>query len=79
MQIQVTQKDILSGIAGDCSACPVALALFRATGADIKVGPEEIAVGHSTYISPLVVRDFVDAFDARKMVWPFTFELPINP
>lgn len=78
MLIRVTKNDIKLGQRSHASACPVARALRRATGArEIGVDGLNISVGSQDFSSPIEVTEFVQRFDldGRQGLKPFTFEL----
>jgi len=80
--IAVTAEDIANGDPGNCSTCPVALAISRETGLDasfLDVDQEEIIIDEGQLTCPIVVQQFISRFDNGKPVDPFTFELPIEP
>lgn len=79
--VEVTQDDIHMGQRGDCSACPIALALNRRTNRKWNVGRlyASLADGKWSIDTPDEVRDFVDAFDYRNPVTPFSFWFPTVP
>lgn len=78
MLIKVTAKDIKEGVAGNCSLCPVALALKRASGQDlVKAGSMYIEVGNNSFQTPPEASRFMFRFDTRLSPLPFTFELDI--
>ncbi len=77
-RISVTAQNIKKAVPGDCCNCPIALALLRATGREIKVSSavfydwgKEIKV-----VIPPKVRKFIELFDSGKPVKPITFEYP---
>jgi len=83
MKVSVTERDIREGVVGDCDYCPVALAATRAIAeaggaAAVTATDEALTVyGERTvsFIAPTSVREFIMAFDRRKPVEPFDFEL----
>lgn len=81
MKINVTQEHINTGEAGNCKACPVALALLDAgiALAGLSVGQDEITWMRSvpTYRidTPSRVAKFIEAFDEGAPVKPFSFIL----
>lgn len=88
MRIEVTQEDIDTGVARDCRACPVALAVRRATGqsARVVVNADEIILRDSTtglllgWIKmPPDVAKFVADFDRGRPVSPISSELNFDP
>jgi len=79
MFISVTAQDIAAGRPKSIMACPIALAVQRATGVwDAWAGPFKIAVdgGHNgTHTTPAAAEDFMRRLDAGEPVQPFIFEL----
>jgi hypothetical protein len=79
MIVSVTAKDIAAGRPHSINACPIALALQRATGVpDAWAGPFKVCVTSGmdgTHDTPLVAQDFIRRIDAGQPVEPFTFEL----
>ncbi len=73
MKIEVTQRDISRGERGSITHCPVALAIKRATRRGACVSNECASVGDEDIFLPARVGKFIEAFDARKPVKPFTF------
>lgn len=75
--VNVTAEHIANGRRGDCRSCPVALALRDAGVQGASVGlyflmwDNKQAVPH-----PLAVAAFIDRFDRRQPVAPFSFTLP---
>lgn len=79
--INVTKRDIKNGKAGagSCSKCPIALAVKRIN--------KNWCVGAATIFSrrnslwvallPRSARTFIDRFDSRERVRPFSFKLRI--
>lgn len=91
MKIRVTQKNIDEGNPGMKCSCPIALALSRVISERFEVHADLIQFGRIHYgirlndpsldfeiDLPEVVQDFIDAFDRKEKVKPFTFELPID-
>lgn len=81
MRIQLTQQDIANGRRAACNACPVALAISRATGEQWEVGNSSAwCVGSCASARIYLSSDtmtFIDAFDHGRSVAQFEFELPI--
>lgn len=80
MKIEVTQEDIDGGCRESAGHCPIALALARATGCPVSVGPGSCSVrkddGWHHYELPLAARRFVRDFDGNTApVSPFKFTL----
>jgi hypothetical protein len=94
IKIEVTQRDIDRGVVEDCFLCPVALATRRAVGRGISTvavksgGRVEIdrvrqRKGGDTwedayYNSPKKVTHFIDTFDRKQPVNPFTATLKLD-
>lgn len=77
MIIRVHQVDIDLGVRGDCSKCPIAEAIFRATGHAVQVWAICFTVTSTGQDHPLPAsaRHFRARFDMGQPVQPFTFEL----
>lgn len=83
MRIEVTQEDIDNGIPEDCWRCPVARAVCRvlsASESDISVDGVNIThfLGPGDWIdypTPQLVNEFIEAFDAKSTVIPFSFDI----
>lgn len=81
--VTVTAGHIAAGIAGDCGACPVALAIHDALGARPYItvmvfAAEAVARQCDRYVEaslPQAARDFIGRFDSTQPVEPFTFDL----
>lgn len=87
--VRVTEKHIAGGTANSCTRCPVALALSEALtpglppGFEVSVGDLHVSVrfdgaaGRRRQVAymPPGATNFVHAFDLRKPVGPFEFEL----
>lgn len=72
INITVTQEDVDKGIGGDCSSCPVAIALLRSLNDDtyqVDVQLSEITIRSfdATYTTktPGIIEDFIEFFDNR--------------
>lgn len=79
-RIEVTQEDIEKGKLGECSACPIALAMRRATGKPFEVGTDIYWLGfdlRSERMLPPEAALFVSDFDDKKPVQPFSFEIEL--
>jgi hypothetical protein len=81
--IEVTQRDISRGVPADCSKCPVALAVRRATkirkiAADTS-GLFRIApyTEFARFTAKHPARKFIKDFDAGEPVEPFSFEVEL--
>lgn len=75
MKIQVTEDDIRFGERGECTDCPVARAISRATKREAYVDSYDICSGSYDWFTPEAVRTFIARFDSGQPVEPFTFEL----
>lgn len=76
-RIYVTKNDIKNGKRGNCSKCPVALALYRRfPDFKIKVGAL-IKIGHELLEIKNRVAFFIHDFDGGKKVKPFSFYIVI--
>jgi hypothetical protein len=78
MRIEVTEWDIRYGLKGNCSFCPVAIAMTSALQRRVHVA---VTSGqfHDTWGAfrlPAEVSSFIRAFDAGNPVEPFAFEFP---
>ena len=80
LRITVTKDDIIAGQPEIVSACPVVLAIRRATGCDLVrvFGDGEITIGKTRILMPIrgACARFVQAFDAGRAVRPFVFYIP---
>lgn len=76
MKIEVTQEDIDKGLRFSSLLCPISLAVQRCLNIpSCKVIPGMISFGNNEYDLPDPVNRFIVAFDTRRPVQPFTFEL----
>jgi hypothetical protein len=78
--VSVTDADIDNGIRGDCWECPIALALWRATGEkwiveSLRAHP--IGCRKRMVVLPDGVRDWIHKFDHSAFPKPMEFELTI--
>lgn len=75
MRIDVTQDDIDAGIRIDCTHCPIALAVRRlipyANVGCYTVYADEMP----DYVLPQPAIDFIRAFDNKRPVKPFSFDM----
>lgn len=75
----ITQNDIDEGEEQNCSQCPTALAIRRATGAKrIVVGRTHIYVDDLAYATPDEANVFIARFDHGRSVKPYKLVLT-NP
>lgn len=93
LTVDVTPADIHDGEQGNCTLCPVALAVQRALHAydpavawGAAVGPADVSVTRddggpgeqwTEILAPSAVAEFVARFDSWASVGPFTFTLDI--
>jgi hypothetical protein len=86
MLIRVTEKHIERGRRHDICACPIALAIREQMpfATEVKVYATRVAIHKEeglAFTRPLLPPDaiaFICAFDAKRSVQPFEFELPIS-
>jgi len=83
MKITVTQKHINVGEPRRAYCCPVALALWEATGYRFSIGTStacrRVAIA-SQIILPDSARHFISDFDGGKLaIEPFSFEFDFTP
>jgi hypothetical protein len=78
--VEVTAEDIKKGNAGNCFACPIALALSRACDTSfVYVGPNKLSVKDVGFcLAPDVAREFMRDFDIGEPVKPFTFTVELS-
>lgn len=75
MKIIVTNDDIAQGKAGDCEACPIAIAARRVLNRAVKVHIDWMEVEGSAYDLPVEASRFVSLFDENEAVEPLEFDL----
>jgi len=81
--IHVTQEHIDRGAAGDCYACPVALAILDKVqpGLEIDVQPDQYSFYDDGYgewkYFPIEVNKWIGRFDNDEKAEPFSFDLDI--
>jgi hypothetical protein len=78
--VSVTAADIDNGIRGDCWKCPIALALWRATGEKCLVGRTHVwPLGDKDRRTPMpeAAVDWIRKFDRAEFPKPMEFELTI--
>ena len=78
MKIQVTQENIDRGIRRNCGFCPIANALFDATGEWWMVDGNHAHLRRRMIELPTIATDFIDDFDSGAPVEPVEFDLPIE-
>ena len=76
--VKVTQEDIDNGWQFEGYACPIAIALTRATGmpwcvCNEKAGNEDVGMIEL----PFDARVFIEAFDRGEVVQPFQFPIEV--
>jgi hypothetical protein len=86
VEISVTAEDIANGAISDCVACPIALAIGRVIPDAITV---DVFTDHADFcdtvkFEPLAdatlpdsAAEFINRFDNRREVQPFTFQLEV--
>jgi hypothetical protein len=79
MKIEVTQQNINDGRKHNCTSCPIALAIYQATGEEAAVSCFRTYLGEDCagIALPSSAALFIERFDAGKSVSPFSFDLPI--
>ena len=77
MLVNVTEEDIVRGKRGDCSLCPIALAVGRLfpKATYISVQSNKIAVDDTEFFVPNSAIAFIGRFDHGSSVYPFSFPL----
>ena len=78
MKITVTKEDIQKGRRGDPFLCPVARAIKRRcklTGRKVVVGNSLASVLSRTLDIPKKAQKFINNFDDKRPVKPFSFNL----
>lgn len=76
MKIEVTQEDIQKGECDSGFYCPIALAMNRVLGdSNSHVGKWVVTRGITSMLLPSEAITFIQAFDAKQPVEPFTFEM----
>lgn len=79
--VRVTAKDIENGKHNHCFECPVARAMRRATKKPLLVTTTAIEMIVRQYMKPFrlpdLVAKFIERFDAKKRVRPFTFKIKL--
>lgn len=81
MKIQVEQRHINAGEVSQCKRCPVALAIWEATGIEVAVYPMTgIYFGDGVIVeTPREVAQFILHFDYHEKCEPFEFDLAWPP
>ena len=78
MKIIVTKEDIQNGRRENPYLCPIARAIKRQckyTGRRVSVGCRVATVNYRTLDIPKSAQKFIDDFDNKKPVKPFSFNL----
>lgn len=86
MKINVTQRDIDSGLRNDCTLCPVARAIKRRLGKSKSVQVFETSIDiynskdrlEKQYNIPELAQLFIKNFDTGCPVGPFSFTLNLK-
>ena len=78
VHVDVTADDIANGARLDCFACPIALAMKRATDAFLAIGANYVEFASHSVRLPREVSDFVFDFDGGYEVQPFSFDLELS-
>lgn len=84
--IKVTGEHIRAGHGGDCSSCPIALAIREQTifksveVTNVKVYKDQTHNANDVWLCklPVEAQEFIVNFDRDMGVCPFTFELEID-
>ena len=76
MKVQVTEEDIAKGVPLKIHKCPVARAIARVVGKEVRVANLSYSFDGSEFPLPSVAIDFIADFDIGRPVQPFEFELP---
>lgn len=78
MRIKVKRKHIRRGVRNSDECCPVALAIYQATGiADVSVIEDQAWIEDYVVKLPKKVNRFIDRFDggkSRRKMKPFSFK-----
>jgi len=73
-EIQVTEEDIeMANYDGD--NCPIAQALRRMNYSEVWVSEEIVTIQDDKIALPCSAKDFIERYDARDDVEPFSFEI----
>lgn len=77
MKVTVEQRHIVKGRPGHPNYCPIALAVKDMfPGKEIGVGNNFfLSIGEEWYSIPRSARNFIDAFDFKLPVQPFSFTM----
>jgi hypothetical protein len=78
VKINITLDDIWRGRPYSMSECPIALAIARAVGGNVKVFVhvrDGTVVGEKVFYLHEIASAFIDRFDKGKKVEPFSFDL----
>ena len=78
-KIDVLQEDIDGGWRGNCTACPLALALSRVTGHYFSVWLRYCYDNKTRrqYSIPSFIADRIAAYDCGEVLEPFSFEIDL--
>ncbi len=82
MYFDLTQDHISNGKFGIGNSCPLALCIKEKTGAEVIIGLNQnnqptCFINKREVILPRPVQNFVNDFDGRRKVKPFSFPLKI--
>jgi len=75
--INVTEDDILMGVARSCLVCPLALAIGRTFEERVFVSVRDKQVDGIWIELPQSAKDFQTSFDSGKTASPFSFEITL--
>jgi len=87
MRVYVNQKDIMNGVVGHCTYCPLALALYRKTGKRWSVGCEYASYGGKNFkmsqktrlwVEHFDTSEFIDGIEVVKLIEPFHAHLSLE-
>lgn len=83
IKVSVTAEDIANGKHGNCSLCPVALAVNRAIGQKfdaVRIGFRNAEFGYGDpdeRVLPWRAQEFVLDYESGRPVEPFEFEMDV--
>jgi len=83
VKVEVTAEDIASGDPQECSSCPIARAMNRATPGRKWLVDDRFAGYHvcgriTDFPMPDSAREFISRFDRGAAVEPFAFEIDLD-
>jgi hypothetical protein len=84
LHVEVTAEDIEKGVCQDSDSCPIALAVHRLPGIEEVCVDNDVlwvrtAEGKLASGMPAEAAKFVDSFDNRGAVQPFSFDIEVEP